>query len=219
MPTPDAKEGPPPTSVPPNTPPPGFVLGTGGATSSDAAQGLLMHSVTFDDTGRLVQEEWADPVSGRAVTNVYNADRKLAVSFVSVLTGHTIRVTTITYSAHTWTTGTGPIPRGSLAGPRARQPLAARPASCAHGERARAGARDRHDPARRYDGHRVLGPPICRRGRQLLGRPVDVPAADGRCGRRHDAHAVGELQAHALDRPAAHLRRLTDPRFIRVPSW
>jgi hypothetical protein len=110
MPTPDASVGPPPTSVRPNTPPPGFVLGTGGATPSEAAQGLLMHSVTFDDTGRLVQEEWADPVSGRAVTNVYNADRKLAASFVSVLTGHTIRVTTITYSAHTWTTGTGPIP-------------------------------------------------------------------------------------------------------------
>ena len=61
IPRPDGSEGPPPTSIPPYTAPPGFAMGTGGASPSDAAGGLAVHVVTFDSGGRLMQEEWFDP--------------------------------------------------------------------------------------------------------------------------------------------------------------
>jgi hypothetical protein len=113
IPRPDGSEGPPPTSIPPYTAPPGFAMGTGGASPSDAARGLGLHSVTFDSTGRLVQEEWFDPLSGKAVTSIYDAERKLRVRYVSVLTGKTLTVTTIDYSAHTWTSGKRSIDPGA----------------------------------------------------------------------------------------------------------
>ena len=109
MPWPPDSEGPPPTSIPPYTLPVGFVLGTGGTTPSDAANGLALHLVTFDGTGRLQQEEWADPVTGKAVTNVYDAERKLRVTMSSVLAGRTLRVTTVDYTRHTWTSGSGSL--------------------------------------------------------------------------------------------------------------
>ena len=105
IPRPDGSEGPPPTSIPPYTAPPGFAMGTGGASPSDAAGGLAVHVVTFDSGGRLMQEEWFDPLTGKAVTTLYDAERKMRVRFVSVLTGKTLTVTTIAYSAHTWTSG------------------------------------------------------------------------------------------------------------------
>jgi hypothetical protein len=109
IPRPDGSEGPPPTSIPPYTPPQGFVPGTGGALPGDAAGGLAVHVVTFDPDGRLIQEEWFDPLSGKAVTSIYDAERKLRVRYVSVLTGKTLTVTTIAYSGHTWTSGKGAI--------------------------------------------------------------------------------------------------------------
>lgn len=109
MPWPPDSEGPPPTSIPPYALPAGFVLGIGGTTPSDAANGLALHLVTFDQTGRLQQEEWADPVTGKAVTNVYDAERKLSTTMSSVLAGRTLRVTTVDYTRHTWTSGTGSV--------------------------------------------------------------------------------------------------------------
>jgi hypothetical protein len=109
IPFPGESEGPPPTSIPPYTAPPGFAMGTGGASPSDAASGLVVHSVTFDSTGRLEEEGWFDPLTAKAVTTLYDAERKVRVRFVSLLTGKTLTVTTIAYSAHTWTSGKGTI--------------------------------------------------------------------------------------------------------------
>jgi hypothetical protein len=109
MPLPPSSEGPPPTSIPPYTVPPAFVLGTAGASADDAAQGLVLHLATFDGTGRLVQEEWVDPLTGRAVTRIYDAERKLIESMSSVRSGSRLRVTTVSYRHRTWTSATGSL--------------------------------------------------------------------------------------------------------------
>ncbi|HEY3920761.1 MAG TPA: hypothetical protein VGL76_01490 [Gaiellaceae bacterium] len=109
IPMPVGSEGPPPTSIAPDTPPKGFVAGTNGASAQDAAQGLILRMVSFDHTGRLIGQMWFDPLTGSALTDVYNPERKLIIRYVSVVSAHAIRVTTIADNARTWASGQGPI--------------------------------------------------------------------------------------------------------------
>jgi hypothetical protein len=112
MPTPTGSEGPPPTSIPPYTLPSGFVEGTGGATPADASAGLVARLVAFDSTGRLAQQEWFDPVTGKAVTDFYDATGKLTGSMASSIDGTTVHVTSVSYLLRTWTSGSGTLPIG-----------------------------------------------------------------------------------------------------------
>ena len=85
----------------------------GGDGSRRGGAGLVLHLAAFDQNGRLVEEEWFDPVTGQGVTDVYDSERKLASSMISTLSGARMTVTTISYLDRTSTTGSGPLPIGN----------------------------------------------------------------------------------------------------------